>query len=116
MQAVTVTYDLSADDLVAPVTDDQVRVALTERWAWQSQRKSFVAPPPYWDTESHTGRNFMNGLPRDPARITPFLDALKEAWDRHPDLSLCGLIAPEAPSLGSLALIEDGRFRQGLVS
>src|SRR5437870_2206869 len=66
MQALTVTHALSADDLVAPVTDDQVRVALAERWEWQKNRKSFVAPPPYWDTESYTGRNFMHGLPRDP--------------------------------------------------
>ena len=116
MQALTVAHDLSADDLTALIDDDHVRVALHERWAWESKRKVSVAPPPYWDAETHTGRTFLNGLPRDPARIGPFLDALREAWDRRSNLNLCALIAPIAGSLGSLGGIEDGRLRQGLAA
>jgi hypothetical protein len=99
---------------IAGIADGQVRAALSERWAWESSRKSAIAPPPYWDTETHTGRTFMNGLPRDPGRITPFLETLAQAWERHPDLSLCALIGPTVETLGGLGGIEDGQLRRRL--
>lgn len=79
-------------------------------------------PPsgPYWDTEAQDGRTFMNGLPRDPARIHRVLAALQAAWDAHPSLSL-GQIVELALDRGAIAdneyrsrllLIEDGPLRR----
>jgi hypothetical protein len=45
-------------------------------------------PGPYRDTETRTGRTFLNGFPRDPARIPRVLAALARAWDTDPTKSL----------------------------
>jgi beta-aspartyl-peptidase (threonine type) len=47
---------------------------------------------PFWDTETKGQGSFLNGRPRDPARIPRVLTALAEAWTRHPDLSIGQLI------------------------
>lgn len=62
-------------------------------------------PGPYWDTEAREGRTFMNGFPRDPARIPRALAALAAAWDAHPALTLGQVVA--------LALDRAGVVRTG---
>jgi hypothetical protein len=73
-------------------------------------------PGPYWDTEARDGRTFMNGFPRDPARVPRVLTALVAAWDAHPALTLGRVVAlaldragvEENESGSRLLLIEDG--------
>lgn len=38
-------------------------------------------------------KSFINGTPRDPARIDPMLDKIREAWKLYPDMRLGQLIA-----------------------
>ena len=77
-------------------------------------------PPPYWDTEARRGRGFLNGLPRDPARIDGVLSALSAAWSAHPELTLAEVVEL-ALNRGNVAenqfgtralLIEDGPLRK----
>jgi hypothetical protein len=88
-------------------------------------RPGSPAPPgPYWDTERRTGRTFLNGVPRDPARIPRVLAALARAWDTEPTKSLGQTIERALDSSGipddefnsRLLLIEDGSLRRVLES
>lgn len=111
-QRVRQLHDVGDDELA-----EGVRVAL---------RESPGRPPlpgPCWDTEAGGGRTFLTGLPRDPARIQRLLDALVDASDSHPTLSL-GKVVTEALDAagvpkgerGSYALVvEDGPLRRRLV-
>jgi hypothetical protein len=73
---------------------------------------------PYWDTETRGSRTFMNGLPRDPARIPHVVTALAAAWDVTPTVSLGQTIVPsldyaqipENEFNSRRLLIEDGPF------
>lgn len=75
-------------------------------------------PGPYWNTETETGRTFLNGLPRDPGRIPSFLSALERAWNLNSDLSLGELLdcvldaggVAENEFSSRLLLIEDGQM------
>ena len=49
-------------------------------------------PGPYWDTVTRGRGSFMNGRPRDPARIPALLIALARAWAADPDLSIGQLL------------------------
>ncbi|MGI8729441.1 MAG: hypothetical protein ACR2LK_05540 [Solirubrobacteraceae bacterium] len=77
-------------------------------------------PVPYWDTEASRGRTFVDGLPRDPARIPRVLTALAAAWDAHPSSRLGELLdlalerggVPENEYGSRLLLIEDGPLRR----
>jgi hypothetical protein len=51
-----------------------------------------VSPGPYWDTEAQGQGSFLDGRPRDPARIPRLLDALAHAWIAHPTMSLGRLL------------------------
>jgi hypothetical protein len=104
---------VSAHVNIRAITDDELQTALSERWAEYSQRERFIARGPYWDTETQDGRRFTNGLPRDPARIAPFLKTLTEAWEKHPDAPLGALLAAAAGSW-RLVGIEDGQLRRQL--
>ena len=77
-------------------------------------------PGPYWDTEARRGRSFINGLPRDPARIPRVLTALSAAWESHAHLRL-GQVLELALDRGGvveneyrsrLLLVEDGHWRR----
>lgn len=50
---------------------------------------------------------FMNGRQRNPARIKPMLEKLKEAWQLYPDMRLGQLIAICA-AYDNIFGIEDG--------
>ncbi len=80
------------------------------------------APGPYWDTETRDGRNFISGLPRDPARIQPLIEALGRAWAAHPSASLAALLeaaldragVPENEFETRWLLIEDAAMTRAL--
>ena len=117
MQALTSSLDLlAAGSSIASTSDSQLRLAIDERWAEESKRNYRVVPGPYWDTESKWQRSFLNGLPRDPARIEPFVGALIQVSERHVDLQLCDLISRAVEGAQGLWVIEDGELRRALVS
>jgi hypothetical protein len=105
--AVRTPHDLADATVVAGA-----RVALRD--------KPGHPPPagPYWDTEARDGRTFMNGLPRDPARIPRVLAALAFAWDANAGRSLGATLADaldwaritENEFNSRLLLIEDAPF------
>ena len=79
-------------------------------------------PGPYWDTEARGNRTFLEGLPRDPARIPPLIKTLSRAWEVHSSVSLGRLVelALEADGVtgddyrSRLLAIEDGTLRRRL--
>jgi hypothetical protein len=111
-QAVLTPRELADATVVSGVTD-----ALRDKPGRQPP------PGPYWDTEATRGRSFMNGLPRDPARIPRVLSALATAWEAHPSLTLGRVLDLALDSGGitdneahtRLLLIEDGPLRRVLV-
>ena len=77
---------------------------------------------PYWDTETRGRGAFLNGQPRDPARIPELLSAFAGAWIGHPDrspgqlleLSLDRARIPENEFGTRWMLIEDAPLRRAL--
>jgi hypothetical protein len=88
-------------------------------------RRSEPGPPgPYWDTEARRGRTFLDGMPRDPARIPLVLEALRAAWDAHPKQSLGEVVVSALEHFGireneynsRVLVIEDGALREALAA
>jgi hypothetical protein len=111
IQALGVAFGAPADVDLSVYDDAQMQIAFKKRSGDYAGREPRLLDGPFWDTETATGRNFMNGLPRDPARIKPFLTTLSRAWDQHPDLMLGALIAKAAAG-SRVGQIEDGLLRR----